>query len=883
MKRKAFAEGFFPVRRSIHLDPRRHGACLRLGRVAGAERAGQIRRRSTAKEAHKADEDKPLLIPSSLPVTGYLVKKDRVASTARNAVHESPKVNDASSAPSAPLDASNSDSTAARAMLTSDVPVTSLPYATINTIYTELQGLGTAERITFTHIVQQSVPEFSLVEASEALRRALTVVLRGSLLALVSPLVDSFLAKIDKIDLNQISAADIQILYVPVFKAFRHGSRPETERYPTKHAVEEVMRVASHLFDVLDRIPTSSTKPLRIRDEILDVLLSPQNMSKEMREMILSRLEQYGQKINPRQILRLYRSAVDDEDQDVARGLLNVTTRALASSSELSTFGQRHIKTKDREAEPIDFEITDSKEPTLITSAVDTVLLARIEPRLQAKLEGMRPFLMEPTQSPNYDAEVQTHRHAWSIVIKHISGKHRITLAEMSDLRRDMPPSAVCGATVTPIMKRLVERGHLQEAWEMWEDLCLLQKNAFSSERRRYVDRVALAVATETCFRLHGLDAAVELVDLWAKRNVRKNNPKALGDDAKGPVSDVIEHTIQLDVVNLNVLFTACRHAKSPSVAFRLWKAARPRWCIHPDYASLNLLLDTARLLEVTGPKDDFPEDLQTRLRMLAHGFSFRRLVNPGDNRGDEDAYLADEAKFSAYDTDGFSRGPTGVLLDPPNYKWYHEYGIFRPWQRCRMIFRQTVLGNWPHLREVKSPLDLDKGPLSYLSQFFIQLRPTPASPTQRLLPEKTALYTHIMPSVETFHAYISTLGYFGKVPEIPLALAWMQELRLRPTWNTMCAALTFIAEVEGPRRAVRGWSDSEQVRLARDEEVLRRYLEEWLGDGWEDVKARASKPHVELPPPDGITEGRRKVVPSETDVRDYRSWVMSKGRKLMQ
>jgi hypothetical protein len=152
------------------------------------------------------------------------------------------------------------------------------------------------------------------------------------------------------------------------------------------------------------------------------------------------------------------------------------------------------------------------------------------------------------------------------------------------------------------------------------------------------------------------------------------------------------------------------------------------------------------------------------------------------------------------------------------------------------------------------------------------------------------------MPDATTFQVYVTLLGYYNMPEEIPTALAWAREMDVQPTWRCMCSALAFVCETEGPRRRVKGWYDvpsasvqegedaiaemgcggqdgreglsskglsepgkgkagevKKRARLVRDEEVLRRWLQDWVkGD-----------------------------VPTEADVAAFINRVRSKGGRM--
>jgi hypothetical protein len=144
------------------------------------------------------------------------------------------------------------------------------------------------------------------------------------------------------------------------------------------------------------------------------------------------------------------------------------------------------------------------------------------------------------------------------------------------------------------------------------------------------------------------------------------------------------------------------------------------------------------------------------------------------------------------------------------------------------------------------------------------------------------------------------------RIDDIPLALAQMRYLHVEPTWLCMLHALTFIAEIEGPSRRVLDWDgEGTGSQSVRDEGIMRRWLENWLGDDWEMVAAMRTRSGsgeamemgttsaVGLDKDDALVTSptkhrkkrmvRRRIVPSEQDVWAYRHQLALQGRKLMQ
>ncbi|OCF46009.1 hypothetical protein I317_00097 [Kwoniella heveanensis CBS 569] len=586
-------------------------------------------------------------------------------------------------------------------------------------------------------------------------------------------------------------------------------------------------------------------------------------------------------------------------------------------------------------------------------------------------------------------------QYAWSTLLHRSSRDQNISTGALLNMADTLPSPALIGHTFTPVMHGLVKRGEPLRAWELWLDLIEREKEAslriaksksqahphprpetVQVDRTReglFIDRVTLGVATEACYAAtHDLQAAVTLVDTWAyKPRFQSHFPDVV--DERSTTSSVPDLTgsIQLDTQNLNILFNLCRLENQFVIAHKLWQAALPRYGIYHDDISLNLLLDIARYSDRDSDLDgqsalgtgamstgvDDGEMFRRRLRAMADEFGFRRRSKTATRSGSEGSAVGTteepETVGSRYGSSmsdvgvgsqrNLAAGPTSVLLEDDGSIPAGSFNSGKdalPWQRARDIFRQVVLGNWPHLESVKSPLEAaHTGPLESIVSFFGGSNDSgrsrsrdgahsshspsiePKSERQNLItpdvttlniPSATCKYPHVIPTSSTFRSYIALLGYNNLHSEIPIALAWMKELGIKPNWSTMCLALLHICEAEGPRRWVKGFGgnsskskretqrkqgdvgddaegegqgvgegeeqeaieDRSGYGLARDEEIVRRWLQDWLGHGWEQEKDTQNGANEK-------TTKRRRIVPTEQDVAYSRRWLAQRRKRL--
>lgn len=679
-----------------------------------------------------------------------------------------------------------------------------------------------------------SLPHLPIDDAATIFISLMRRLGHNNALAAVQPMVSLFLLRIEQaVQQAEVDAGRLQAFYGKFIAAFhRFGDKADASGAgkldPLPSYVRlEIARAVQHLFLMLDTLPsTSNAGGAQLESKFLRKIMLDRFMSAELANLLVDYAERSNTPLKAEQLQRCFVAAVSVGDHSKAKEFLAMK-RDLVRADGLepthdSASGGREMMTLARSS--ADFDELYSVLQTHLTDA----------PSAQHSV-GKGQMTDE--------ADLMAHRHSWSILIARAAKQSGVKAQDILDLYAHLPSTAVCGHTLTPVMKSLQDLGDVGSAWKVWLEAVRLEKAA--KDDGRYVDNVALGVATEICAKMYDYEAAVSLVDVHAQRvsSTRKNEAKRF----------------KIDTQNVNILLKLSAWFKAPAIAFRLWAASLPRWGVRLDGVSLGLLLYTARRVELSSGPDGCDADFDTRFQLLMNEFSFRRKDK--DEVGDVSG-----GAYRAYDEDGFAKGDARVLLDPPGFKWYKAYGSFRPWQQARQIFRQVVLDNWPFLNQVTSPLELDSGMLGFASFFGGTLPHSNVPEHSTTLPLPTARYTHIIPAAPTWYAYIRLLGTFNRVEEIPLALAWMKELGMKPSWQTMCEALTFISEVEGPRRRVNGWTEDGGARLVRDEEILRRWLCEWLGYGSEM----------------GTDGMERSVVPAEEDVSDFRRSVMESGKKLI-
>ncbi|WVO18130.1 hypothetical protein L204_105832 [Cryptococcus depauperatus] len=646
------------------------------------------------------------------------------------------------------------------------------------------------------------------------------------------------------------------------------------DRLPTM-VRNQVTRLIQHLITTLEAMPSTSTQRPQLKSDLLDQLFTKRYLSVPLCDVLLRHASENGIELSARMWNEAMVLALYEGDEKRAKEMEAEKFKAIEREDAIeaggSGEGKRNVaplrKTADIISQMMVSTIGDSQE----------TLLEVLEPFLHDNgAKGLVYFANTMKRKDTWNATTKEPfsvllQHAWSTLLSHLSRDKAISSDALAEIFDAIPCDASVGYTFTPLMHGLMQRGEYIRAWKIWQELEKRERIASKNgERRTYVDRIALTVAARISYHIAGLDASVALVDFWA---LRPQQPP--------PSVSQVEKSIALDVQCVNVLLHACKLQGVASIAFRLWTAALPRWGVYLDDVSLNLLLDTARYWYrsnlIKENREKGQDVFRERWGQMTEGFSFLKRRQPS-----QELNMEEETMYDKYDAVSFTQGPTSVLLDRPDLDWKATWkGQNEPWRVARQIFRTVVLDNWQHLKTVGSPLDeIDQSLLNKFVSLFdgdhlSHLHSPHHAPKSAQAahangcPSPYARYSHIIPTTTTFHSYICLLGHYNLPHEIPVALAWMKALGIRPTWHTMRLALMYICEAEGPRRWVKGWGANGEVKLVRDEEILRRWLEEWLVPTTSHQDKNESQ------------KENRNVVPKEEDVASFRRMFVEKGQKI--
>ena len=478
------------------------------------------------------------------------------------------------------------------------------------------------------------------------------------------------------------------------------------------------------------------------------------------------------------------------------------------------------------------------KEGSKTTETVkrENILDGFVHKGFQQFAEGAMPYLRSTPETITPEDQ-KTREYVWSMLLTRVAEKDSVEPEQILELYSHVPGSCLCAKVITPVVLGLSRLKAYDQAWMVWCDAVAMEQKV---QNGRYVDKVLLGAATRLCSKKFDLTRAVQLLDTPAKR-------------------PGIDQGIQLDAQNVNTIMSRCLHTWKPSVAFRIFAASQPRWGVKPNGRALETLLKLGRFYEFWKSEESYQEGLGIR-RMIKEISTY---ISPGS---EWDFELL--KKFESQYPKVFTEGDYTTLIDPPNaYGWTQQNGHVKVWEVARELFRKIIHSTQPHIEHVESPLKMEHNFL-IPSSFYGKLSQKGQNHVDRYtcLPLPDCKYTHIVPSTLTWHHYIMMLGTIGLVEEIPLTLAWMKSCNVKPFRYTLSDALMYIAEVEGPKRYIEGWKSNGGSGLARDQDVVRKWLMDWLGSGETLV--------------DGVWVS---IVPSEEEVTERRLQLAGEGRELIR
>jgi hypothetical protein len=389
----------------------------------------------------------------------------------------------------------------------------------------------------------------------------------------------------------------------------------------------------------------------------------------------------------------------------------------------------------------------------------------------------------------------------------------------------------------TIVLLGLIHRCAYSLALKFWE------RYRSHGTRKLRIDAIALGVGVEVMVRAGHPDRALALMN--SPLHVRPKARRTSADTAN-------RETVPLSVVNR---FMRVLGVTNPSASLQLWEHMGTLYAATPNANSFAIMLNAARHATVRG--DSFAGAMQEL------GFDFR-LRLPFSK-----PYKTMVARPET-EIESIPAGPES--LDRARRRSYEKikkslvvnegdmWGGERAWRRAHRIFTSSLLAGYPALADVRAPVRAIRStgespaiaPFRDLKNFLTQSRPQPHTtmsidkynssnypeddlslsddPNPPLLPiHPRGAYPSFAPDDATFLASVLLLGIARCAGQIPLMLAWMRALDIKPRRRTLAYALVFWAEVTIGAPLLEGLrlhgkhEDGEYVRFVR-------WMEEWVG-----------------------------------------------------
>jgi hypothetical protein len=386
--------------------------------------------------------------------------------------------------------------------------------------------------------------------------------------------------------------------------------------------------------------------------------------------------------------------------------------------------------------------------------------------------------------------------------------------------------------TYTIVLLGLLRRRAYSLALEIWE-----RYRSHGATRKLRADAIALGVGVEVMVRAEHPDRALALMDSQVHVRPRaRRTSRLLAQTAS-------RQSVSITLVNR---FMRVLGVTNPSASLQLWEQMGTLYAATPNANSFTIMLTAARHATLDG--DSFAGAMQEigfdlRLRLPFSNPDKSMVARSGT---EESAAVGPES------LDRARRRSYEKLESSLVVKEGDMWGGERAWRRAHRIFTSALLAGWPALADVRAPAHAVRSsgerpataPFRDLKSFLTPSQPQPHTampidkhnyledddPNPPLLPiHPHGAYPSFAPDDATFLAAVLLLGTARCASQIPLTLAWMRALEIKPRKRTLAYALVFWAEVsigapllEGLR--LRGGNEGgEYARLVR-------WMGEWVG-----------------------------------------------------
>ncbi|KAL5525126.1 hypothetical protein ACEPAF_8995 [Sanghuangporus sanghuang] len=466
----------------------------------------------------------------------------------------------------------------------------------------------------------------------------------------------------------------------------------------------------------------------------------------------------------------------------------------------------------------------------------------------------------------------RTHVSDWATVLNVAARDRKISSERLLKLFDDTRAAAGYPPTVgifTVLMRGLARKGDYAMAMSVWE------RCRASWTRRRKLDTKALTVAMDIIVANgQHLSAFDTLVQTTGILHDRKSMPQKQASTAisRRYKRALYSKRAKVDVPLVNALMNAYQKNGRQDLVFKLWDVFYPLFGVHPNSDTLTIVLDAALsvalwdrtfrgLLEQLGLHDLFSKSIPSSFS--AENKAREQIVQrvqKAIQRGSPTPSPCSGADSSSGDE---KQQKKEVVKEVRKYmrKTLWDGELAAP--KAIKLFQEILLGNYPELRWIVPPAKaiwpdeaFHASPLrDALSSLGSRLRggPSPKPPLlfgPSLLPPQAnpnpspdppppppskgdnpilnphmSPHPQITPNSQSFSSYLLLLGRTHRASQIPLALAWMRYLHVRPLSRPLAISLALWSEasMRGPLVQAYGARESEFDKLYM-------WLVDWLG-----------------------------------------------------
>lgn len=438
--------------------------------------------------------------------------------------------------------------------------------------------------------------------------------------------------------------------------------------------------------------------------------------------------------------------------------------------------------------------------------------------------------------------------HSWDALVRVLSLQADSTLDELEKLlddSRSFWSRRARLSTYRALMWACQRRSSYEGVMSLWRRML-----AEGLEPTPYHIGIYFGAAS----RLKVAGIALRDIDAWAYRpGVHQLVRKGAADPAYvwvRPISDPDappELKVKLDSHALtNIIRSLRSRTREPEpepddylLAVRIWESAPVRWGAEQSDLAFIELLEAARQSVWDDYSTCWRSNSTTALNLVGEGLELR------------------EGRIN------WAKCSVDQFFVPPE-----EPIELEPWDRERRRFQSIMLDNFPELTTLSHPFDeladavaaaADDEPYPTVFDAFNvshlfdahspaprprpQLQPTHVAagsaylslsyPVESvlksfdldsMLPARSPHYAHLVPSRSTYHAYIRLLAYHSQADDIPMILAWMRHLEMKPKSDTVELAVATLAAAEIAR------VQAGEVDQGNDKKLY-VWLRDWLGE----------------------------------------------------